>query len=242
LLQGPETRNWRGAVSAPQLEKIIGSRTTLASISYLEAGLNRARSVARVRLANGSSGTGFLTEENRLITNNHVLPEPAAAASATVQFNYQQTVDGLMAPVDELRLIPTEFFETSAIDDWTAVKVDGNPAERWGTLKLTTLKPKVGDHVNIIQHAGGGPKQISFLANVIVFVGDGRVQYLTDTLPGSSGSPVFDVNWNLVAVHHSGGWLEEPGAGAGTAYYRNEGILIDRLVERLQTGSATRSG
>ena len=98
------------------------------------------------------------------------------------------------------------------------------------------MKPaslKVGDHVNIIQHAGGGPKQVSFNANVIVFVGDTRIQYLTDTLPGSSGSPVFDTNWNLVGLHHSGGWIFEPNSPQKSPYYRNEGILIDRIIRGL---------
>ena len=29
-----------------------------------------------------------------------------------------------------------------------------------------------------------------------------RVRYANNTEPGSSGSPVFDINWNLVALHH----------------------------------------
>ena len=31
-----------------------------------------------------------------------------------------------------------------------------------------------------------------------------RVRYRTNTEPGSSGSPCFDQNWSLVALHHSG--------------------------------------
>jgi V8-like Glu-specific endopeptidase len=98
------------------------------------------------------------------------------------------------------------------------------------------MKPmavKVGDHVNIIQHPGGAQKQISFVANVVAFVGGGRVQYLTDTLPGSSGSPVFDTDWNLIALHHSGGWLTEPNAATKSTYYRNEGIAIDSIIQDL---------
>jgi V8-like Glu-specific endopeptidase len=64
--------------------------------------------------------------------------------------------------------------------------------------QMTRLKP--GDH----------------FANAVVLVGEGRVQYLTDTLPGSSGSPVFDADWNVVALHHSGGWLKEPNAASKT--------------------------
>jgi V8-like Glu-specific endopeptidase len=59
-----------------------------------------------------------------------------------------------------------------------------------------------------------------------------RVQYLTDTEPGSSGSPVFDSQWRLVALHHSGGWLPEP--GRETKFYRNEGININRVIDGLK--------
>ena len=65
--------------------------------------------------------------------------------------------------------------------------------------------------------------------NVVVFVGQNRVQYPTDTMPGSSGSPVFDSDWNVVALHYSGGKLREPGTNG--IYYRNEGIHINAVID-----------
>lgn len=231
-VKGPETK-WAGTLDSDQLEKIIGSRTTLVPISYLELGLARSRSVVRVKRPDGSSGTGFITTNNILITNHHVLPSADRARSTIVQFNYQQTVEGLHAPLEEAYLAPDAFFLTSVEDDWSAVKVDGDASTRWGTLPLRASQVSVGDYVNIIQHPGGGPKQIAISADVVVFIGGGRVQYLTDTLPGSSGSPVFDANWNVVALHRSGGWLREPNAPSKTTYYRNEGIAIERIVNGL---------
>jgi V8-like Glu-specific endopeptidase len=90
--------------------------------------------------------------------------------------------------------------------------------------------------VNIIQHPMGGPKMVSIEPRLVVFAGEGRLQYLTDTQPGSSGSPVFDLEWNLVGLHHSGGWIPEPGGDGSTTWFRNEGILIDRILATL--GSA----
>lgn len=58
------------------------------------------------------------------------------------------------------------------------------------------------------------------------------MQYLTDTMPGSSGSPVFDKDWRLVALHHSGGWILEP--GSKSRYFRNEGIHIERVLDVLR--------
>jgi V8-like Glu-specific endopeptidase len=229
VVSGPEPLRWEGPPAAPALEKLMGRTSTLVPITYLEIGIARARSVVRVKFSDGSSGTGFIANKNLLITNHHVIPSVEMARSAVVQFNYQQTVNGLNADIEEAPLDPDRYFRTSSIDDWTAVQVTGDAPARWGSLILESKSVKPGDHVNIIQHPGGGPKQLSLFANVVVFVGGGRIQYLTDTLPGSSGSPVFDAQWNLVAVHHSGGWIIEPNARSKTAYYRNEGILINCL-------------
>lgn len=232
VVKGPETQ-WAGPAGAGQLEKIMGAKSTLVPITYLEVGLQRSRAVVRIKRQDGSSGTGFVTANNILITNNHVLPNAKLAKTSVVQFNYQQTAEGLDAPLEEARLAPDAFFRTSAADDWSAVKIDGDAPARWGKLPLKAAQVQVGDHVNIVQHPGGGPKQISLLANVVVFVGGGRIQYLTDTLPGSSGSPVFDAKWNVIALHHSGGWLTEPNAPSKTTYYRNEGIAIERIIDGL---------
>lgn len=235
MVQGPEVAGWRGPERASGLERIIGQRSTLVPVSYLELGILRSKSVARIRVKDGGSGTGFLVNGNILITNHHVLASREAAHDAVAQFNYQETIGGLDAPMEEFRLAPDELFVTSPVseNDWTAVRVAGTPSTKWGALEMRPCSLKVGDHVNIIQHAGGGPKQVSFSANVVVFVNDTRIQYLTDTLPGSSGSPVFDTKWNLVGLHHSGGWLDEPNAPQKTTYYRNEGIPIEQITRGL---------
>jgi hypothetical protein len=232
-VEGPPPGEWRGPAAAPVLEKLTSGASTLVPITYFELGLVRSRPVVRVKRSDGSSGTGFLTTDNRLVTNHHVLPSPETAATSVIQFNYQQTLEGLSAEAFEVRLVPERLFRTSVADDWTVVAVEGDPAARWGCIELAPHPISRGERVNIIQHPGGGPKQISLASSVVVFSGDGRVQYLADTLPGSSGSPVFDARWNLVALHHSGGWLTEPNAAKGDSYYRNEGIAIDRLLAGL---------
>jgi V8-like Glu-specific endopeptidase len=53
------------------------------------------------------------------------------------------------------------------------------------------------------------------------------VSYKTNTDGGSSGSPCFDQDWNLVALHHSG----DPNYALGP----NEGIPIDAIVTAIQS-------
>jgi hypothetical protein len=233
VMAGPEPKDWHGP-GGVQLEKIIGTESALVPISYLEIGLARSKAVVRILLTDGSSGTGFVIRDNLLITNHHVLPDSDTARTAKAQFNYQTTAAGLNAPVDEYGLAPDAKFQTSVVDDWTVVKVDGDPAAKWGSLDLAPAKINTGDRVNIIQHPSGLQKKLSFYSNVVVYVGANRVQYLTDTEPGSSGSPVLDKEWNVVGLHHSGGWLTEPdGADPIRQFYRNEGVLIDAVIAGL---------
>ncbi len=228
--EGAEARDWQGA-ARPKLEALTGQVSSLVPISFLEIGLERARAVARVAFIDGSSGSGFLIADNILITNHHVLHNPAEARTASAQFNYQLTTSGTVAAADVYRFDPDRFFRTSPEDDWTAVALEDNPSSRWGRIDLQIIKVDAGDRVNIIQHPGGGYKQIAYFSNIVAYAGAGRVQYLTDTLPGSSGSPVFDRNWDVVALHRSGGWQTEP--GGNTVHYRNEGIAIDRIIRGL---------
>jgi V8-like Glu-specific endopeptidase len=50
------------------------------------------------------------------------------------------------------------------------------------------------------------------------------LQYFTDTLPGSSGSPVFDASWDVIAVHRAGGTLVKN--AKGESVYANEGVVV----------------
>jgi hypothetical protein len=58
----------------------------------------------------------------------------------------------------------------------------------------------------ILQHPDKAPLKLALDTRAVIEVNgnDTRVRYRTNTEPGSSGSPCFDQNWNLVALHHSG--------------------------------------
>jgi hypothetical protein len=224
---------WRGPTTATGvLEKVIGAQPTFLPVSFLEKGLLRAKAVVRVESPSGL-GSGFLTRNNLLITNNHMIPSLAEARATKIWFNYQKTAAGADAPMRELTLDPDGAFATSPMDggdDWTAVRVRGEPNTEW--LELADAAVNVNDYVNIIQHPAGMPKQVALYHNVVAFADDHRVQYLTDTMPGSSGSPVFDSQWRVVALHHSGGWLPEP--GTNKVFFRNEGVHVRALLRGLK--------
>ena len=212
-------------------EKIIGSQNTLLPIRFLEIGTQRARAVARIVRGDGSSGTGFLIGNGWLLTNNHVLPDAGVTANSIAEFNYQQTSEGLDGATERFKLGAARF-RTSATNDWSAVGIDAAAEAKWGTIPLEAVDVAVDAFVNIIQHPNGGQKHIGLYHNTVTAVGDGRVQYFTDTLPGSSGSPVFDSDWKVVALHHSGGMLRVPGTKKRA--YVNEGIAVRTIIDDLR--------
>jgi V8-like Glu-specific endopeptidase len=231
----PVIDKWRGRETPTDvLEKIIGENT-LRPISFLQQGLQVARSVAYVRVRTSKSrwsGTGFLVAQDLLLTNNHVLPDSHLLSDTIFRFNYEDNFYGEAQPTDEYRVKSNGVFHTNQTLDYTLVQLDGEPGQRWGWIPL--LPQAIigsGSRVNIIQHPLGQAKQISFQNNFIQYVGGNVVQYITSTLQGSSGSPVFNDAWKVVALHHAGGHIPEP--TTQQRYFRNEGILIESILADL---------
>jgi len=84
----------------------------------------------------------------------------------------------------------------------------------------------------IIQHPEGDPIKLALCTDGIQSVNPNRtrVRYSTNTERGSSGSPCFDQNWNLVALHHAG----DPNFAAGHVPEFNEGVPIDTIRQFLK--------
>ncbi len=127
--------------------------------------------------------------------------------------------------------------------DYALLQVRGNPGQHPIGGKAEPGAPRRGwielpekEHdfqpetpLFIMQHPKGAALKLALDTQAVVgLYGAGRrVRYTTSTEPGSSGSPVFDQNWNLVALHHSG----DP-ASIMPSY--NEGIPITLIGGRLR--------
>ncbi|MDZ4792688.1 MAG: trypsin-like peptidase domain-containing protein [Bacteroidota bacterium] len=237
---GPElaSLDWKEPVEKETLEKITGAKSTLLPINFLEVGLKKAKSVARVlvKRPNGTeAGTGFLLPNNLFLTNHHVIDDLATAAMTTIQFDFEQSITGMAAMPVEFQLDAANGFATSKDNDWTAVRMKGDANTGFGAIDLVPVTAAKNDFVNIIQHPGGQYKQIGMYHNLVTYADQKIIQYLTDTEPGSSGSPVFNSQWQLVALHHSGGMLWEP--GAKQTQLRNEGININIVIDGLKASN-----
>jgi endonuclease I/V8-like Glu-specific endopeptidase len=256
-----------GAVATPLaiLERILGGND-LISVTFLEMAATASRAVARIRIRTGNQtvgyGTGSLVGPRVLMTNNHVLDSAASARSSLAEFNYQ---DGIRTPT-VFELDPDSLFVTDPALDYTLVGVRERGTGRtelasFGFNRLIEQEGKVlvGEYLNIVQHPNGEPKQVALRENQLKDILPLFLHYQTDTAPGSSGSPVFNDQWEIVALHHSGvprtddqgryltkdGTLWDPSMGEHRIdWIANEGARISEIVSHLKrqplSGTASR--
>lgn len=194
-------------------ERIIGSNE-LVHAHFLSRGVRAARAVGRIVEVSGRGeiveavGTASMISPHVLATNHHVLRTAEEATRHATEFGFEYDISGRVAATTLYRL-DTALFVTDAELDITVVAVMPDAAgqaagEVFGYNPLTASAGSlvIGDALNIVQHPGGGMKQVSFRENVLIDQDESYLVYETDTEPGSSGSPVFNDQWDLVAIHH----------------------------------------
>ncbi len=195
-------------------------------------------------------GTGWLIGKQYLITNHHVInarsegelnaPEVdlrKQAENTKIQFDYDG--EGIEGEKPEA--------EVETLSAW--VELNATPCLDFAILKLKdpsaktslTLAPKAVQQmekgtfpVNIIQHPGGNPKSMGIRNNLVSSLEELELRYFTDTMQGSSGSPVCNDAWQVVALHRATKYLYKNlmFQGKPTAWV-NRGVRIDRIIDHL---------
>ncbi|WP_244302133.1 S1 family peptidase [Microbispora triticiradicis] len=242
-------------------ERILGVAKDLQAWSFLPRGARAARTVARISVSeNGRElpiGTGFLVSPRLLLTNHHVLPCPEAVRQAFAEFDAQVGVDNTPEVAKRFTLDPDAFFVADEGLDFALVLVapeaGGRPAGEifgWNTLSAQPGKLVIGEPVNIVGHPGGRLKEISIRENRLEVRLDDFLQYQTDTEPGSSGSPVYNDQWEVTALHHGGvprtddqdrilrrdGQVWQAGDGDDAVdWVSNEGVRVSSILRHLVT-------
>jgi endonuclease G len=201
--------------TALEREALLGTND-LVEWNFLDRCMCVSRPVCRIIVPrpNGTlRATGVLIAPGVLLTNHHVLNDASWAASATIEFGYRYNIAGEIAKVEIFDLAPATFFVADPELDFAAVAVvprsrSGARIEDFSFLRLhaETGKLTVGDFVTILQHPDGEPLQIALRENKVTEVDPDKpvIWYHADTAHGSSGAPVLNDSFQLVALHSSG--------------------------------------
>ncbi|MFN4079675.1 MAG: trypsin-like peptidase domain-containing protein [Saprospiraceae bacterium] len=224
-----------------EFEKMIGSRENLVSAGWFENAIRAMRPVCRIVRSDGELGTGFLTRDGYIFTNNHVLPSAEKARDARVEFNYETDAQGVTRSRVSYEIDPSDFVTSDKHElDFSRIKpIDraDAPLSQWGYVEFDTEAiPAKGDYLTIVQHPLGGEKKIGLRGDETIGVWKHYVFYTTHTEPGSSGSPVFNQNWKVVALHHAGRTDAEGGLQINEQGERrgaNRGILFRNIFAYL---------
>jgi hypothetical protein len=214
-------------------------------------GFECAQSVARLgRSEHQGVGTGVLVrggdlheplgDELCLLTNSHVVAKDPAPwpyelrvgeAVASFLFGKAGTDEALRIGVRDV------IWQSSLWQlDVALLRLDHVPA----TLRACRIRalpawdPSRPERVYLAGYPNGGSLKFSLSDNVVLDRDERFLHYRAAADKGSSGSPVFDSDFRLVALHHLGSSelikLDRSGKHAA-----NEGVLVSAIASALRT-------
>ncbi len=237
---GPDFR-WQGPEDEIQLQGLLGDDPADYYVKFLKQAVTAASAVCRVEIEMDQEraliirGTGFLIAPNLVLTNYHVLgesDEDVSAAAKRVRLRFG-ALTNLDSDAGEGQLVPVAAvlaMSPTAQDDFVLLEADASIGGCMGILPAVLSPepaPSAGDGLHILHHPGGDAMKISISKNGVarVLAEQGKIQYFGKTLPGSSGAPCFDDQFQVVALHHA---VRSRFAGVIC-----QGILISAIRERL---------
>ncbi|MEM9303391.1 MAG: serine protease [Pseudomonadota bacterium] len=230
-----------------EFERVLG-KDRYKTYKWYVTGLDRATAVAKIYNPVGDGiGTGFLvkgsdvheriTDDWVFMTNAHVVSDdpaeqqasPAALAPEDATVVFQAGPDaGKAFSLGEMIFTSNR----NALDCSILTLEQTTAFDR--PFRIAKNLPAVGEgkraRVYVIGHPRGAGLSFSLHDNLLLDHQAPKVHYRAPTEGGSSGSPVFNANWFLIALHHLGGESIQRLNNKPGLYGANEGISMQSIL------------
>lgn len=234
---------WGIDIDAAELELFLPKQFTYeADVGALQRGLERANAVCKITFADRApteSGTGVLIAPGLVLTNYHVLSLQeganlnAIAQTAQFEFGYVSTPFGEPRRIQHVQAVedhPVVAASPIAELDYALIRLSPGDDFKIQPVPLNVTAALIPrSPLNLLQHPEGEALKVSLSNNGVVKTNDskGLVLYVNPTKSGSSGSPCFDSDWKLVALHHK--YLQ---TSFGSV---REGILLSAIYPQISS-------
>jgi hypothetical protein len=227
------------------LEAVLG-HDRYRSYRWYVNGLTRCRAVARIQTRyDDGVGTGFLAAGPDLhpdlpplvvVTNGHVVPERLEIDDGVAAFHGLDADPGRNVALQIARICWYEPSTPPGLDttilELTEYPTDITPVPL--ARKLPRLSVQAPPRAYLIGHPRGlATPQFSLQDNLLLDHDDRYLHYRSPSEPGSSGSPVFNDHWELIGIHHAGGFDLPRLNGQGGTHSANEGVTLPAIRARL---------
>jgi V8-like Glu-specific endopeptidase len=203
-------------------------------------------------------GTGWLIAEDLLVTNYHVIrlrPRGQEPSAADLKQQVEESTahffeDEDARPGQKIAIKGLLAYGRSVETDYAVLELAERP--NCNFLRIAEARVEMPEPVktikgealrifavNIIQHPMGKAKRVALRNNKVYAADYPHLYYYTDTLEGSSGSPVFDDAWNVIALHRAS--IEERSEynGNKNVGYVNQGVQMNAIFAHLAESAKT---